>query len=365
VRVGIDIGKALGPLDGVCRYARGLLAGLMALGGDDEYRLYPLFAPVPRQSFAELFPRAPANFRLMERPAPAPGEVDVFHCTTAAVPIGAAMPLVFTLFDLTFLSHPAAHLLGNRLHCLRGLARALARGARLTAISESTREESQRLLGVAAQDVRVVYPGVEARFRPAAPERVTDLRARLGLTEPYVLTVGTLEPRKNLAGLLAAFAALPEAQGRTLRLAVAGGAGWLDHDPLQLATELGVADRVAWLGAVPDDDLPALYSGAEVFAYPSFFEGFGLPPLEAMACGAPVLVADAGALPEVVGEAATRVDPASVPAIRDGLAALLGDPARRRVLAAAGRARAAAFTWERTARDTREIYAAAAARRAA
>jgi alpha-1,3-rhamnosyl/mannosyltransferase len=361
VRVGIDIGKALdAPLDGVCRYGRGLLSGLMALDDGHEYLLYPLVAPASRQRFAEVFPEAPPRFRFQERRAPAPGEVDVFHSTSAAVPLGATAPLVFTLHDLTFLSHPASHRLDNRLHCLRGLARALARGARLLAVSEATRADAQRLLGLARDRVEVCHHGVDPRFRPASPERVAELRARLGLLEPYVLTVGTLEPRKNLAALVAAFADLPDAQRRRFRLAVAGGEGWLDRDPRLLAAELGLGERVTWLGAVPDADLPALYSGAELFAFPSLYEGFGLPPLEAMACSTAVLTSRVAALPEVVGDAALLVEPTSVESIRDGLAALLADPARRGELGRAGRERAAGFTWERAARQTRALYEAAA-----
>ena len=171
-----------------------------------------------------------------------------------------------------------------------------------------------------------------------------------------MLSLGTVEPRKNLATLVAAFGRLPDALRQTHLLVVAGAEGWLRVDPESLAAAAGVGDRLRCLGAVDEADLPLLYAGAAAFAYPSLYEGFGLPPLEAMACGAPVVTSNTSSLPEVVGEAAVLVDPTSVDSVRDGLAAVLADGERRRALRAAGLARAAEFSWERTARETLAVY---------
>jgi len=365
VRIGIDIGKALGPLDGLARYARGLVEGLAAISresgsGENRYLLFPLFEAADEVRFREVFPGLPPNFGFARRRAPAAGEVDLFHCTASAVPHEAAA-LVYTLHDLTFLTRPTEHTLDNRLHSLRGLARGLARGGRLIAVSECTRRDAVRLIGVPEAEIDVVHPAVSARFRPAPAPAVEAVRRRLGLDQPYVLTVGTLEPRKNLAGLIAAFGLLPERLRGERLLVAAGGPGWGSLRVEELAASAGVADRFRRLDRVADEDLPALCSGAELFAYPSFYEGFGLPPLEAMACGAPVVASRAGALPEVVGEAGVLVDPHDPASIRDGLASLLDDPARRRRLAEAGLARAATFSWERTARETLAVYGRAAA----
>jgi len=361
VRIGIDIGKALGPLDGLARYARSLVEALAAVDRENRYLLVPLFEDAPESRYWEVFPDLPPNFAFAGRRAPAAGEVELFHCTTSSVPHGHPGVLVYTLHDLTFLSRPTDHTLDNRLHSLRGLARALARGARLVAISECTRRDAAGLLDLPEPEVEVVHLAADRRFRPCAAPAVDAVRRRFGLDEPYVLTVGTLEPRKNLAGLIAAFGLLPERVRRERLLVAAGGRGWGALRVEELAAAAGVADRFRWLDRVPDEDLPALYSGAELFAYPSHYEGFGLPPLEAMACGTPVVASRAGALPEVVGETAVLVDPHDPGSIRDGLAALLDDPARRRTLAEAGLARASSFSWERTARETLELYRRAAA----
>lgn len=359
MRIGIDIGKALGPLDGIGRYGRGLLQGLMAVDRENRYSLYPLFEAASAERFREVFPDPPANFTLAGGRRPAPEEVDLFHATTGSVPQGWQGPLVFTLFDLTILSHPQAHTLDNRLHWLLGLARALARGARLAAISRCTRHDAWRLLGVAEEGIEVVYPAAGEEFRPRGDEEVRRLRERYALALPYVLSVGTREPRKNLAALVEAFRGLPPALRDEHSLVVAGGEGWLGPEPGEPMGEEGEAE-VRFLGRVPDQDLPALYSGARLFAYPSLYEGFGLPPLEAMRCGAPVLTSRVAALPEVVGEAALLVEAGSAEALRDGLAALLADPERRRELRDRGLAQAQRFTWEETARRTLALYRAAA-----
>jgi glycosyltransferase involved in cell wall biosynthesis len=360
VRIGIDIGKALGPPDGLARYARELIGALAAVDGENRYLLFPLLAEAPERRFREVFPELPPSFALAPRRAPAPGEVDLFHCTTAAVPHGEGLPLVYTLYDLTFLTHPRVHTLDNRLHCLRGLARALARRARLIAISEQTRRDAAAQLALAADGVAVIHPAAGAAFRPRDAAEVARVRERYGVAGPYVLSVGVREPRKNLGRLLEAFSRLPGELREGVRLALAGGRGWGEEDLEGRAAALGLAGRVLWLGRVAEEDLPALYSGAEVFAFPSLYEGFGLPPLEAMACGVPVVTSGAGSLPEVVGEAALVVDPGDADSIRDGLAALLADPERRRRLREAGLARAAGFSWQRAAERTLAVYRAAA-----
>lgn len=359
MRIGIDIAKALGPPDGIGRYGHGLVHGLMRVDRENEYFLYPLFEAVSEERFQRVFPGAPANFRFAGRRQPGPGEVELFHCTTGSVPQGYDGALVYTLFDLTFLSHPGAHTLDNRLHCLRGLARALARGARLVAISRSTRHDARRLLGVDEEGVEVVYPGAGEPFRPRDEAEVRRVRERYGLSRPYVLTVGTREPRKNLGALVEAVHGLPPALLREYALVVVGGEGWLECGLDERAGEAGEAE-VRLLGKVPDEDLPALYSGASLFAYPSLYEGFGLPPLEAMRCGAPVLTSRVASLPEVVGEAGLLVEPGDPVALRDGLATLLSDPERRRELRTRGLERAGAFTWEETARRTLAVYRSAA-----
>ena len=168
--------------------------------------------------------------------------------------------------------------------------------------------------------------------------------------------MGTIEPRKNLLRLLEAYHQLRQDPPAVPRLVFAGGQGWGVRPVFERVASLGLVESVVFLGHVPDRLLPALYTGAAVFVYPSLYEGFGLPPLEAMACGTPVVVSDTSSLPEVVGDAGVLVDPGDVAALADALASLLVDPARRAALSAAGRRRAATFTWERAARQTLAAY---------
>jgi glycosyltransferase involved in cell wall biosynthesis len=376
MHIGIDISKALGRTDGIGRTTAELVRAQLALDRDDpevrdnRFTLYPVFEPATRERFAERVPDAPESFRFTTARRPAPGEVEVFHVTTHSVPEGIDCPLVVTLYDLSFLTHPQLHTLANRLHCLRGTARALARGARPIAISEHTRRDAAHLLALPEQAIEVIYPAAGPGFRPVPAEEAAAVAARYGLDGPYVLTVGTLEPRKHLPALLAAWRMLPEAVRAGHRLAVAGPSGWLAGAPEALigpAGEPGAGEsdaaggRVLLLGEVPDADLPALYSGAAAFVYPSLYEGFGLPPLEAMACGAPVVASRAASLPEVVGDAAMLVDPHDPGSIRDGLASVLTDRAWAAALREAGPRQAALYSWERAARQTLAVYRRAAA----
>jgi glycosyltransferase involved in cell wall biosynthesis len=357
MRIGIDIAKALGRPDGIGNYVGGLVSALMAIDPENDYLLYALGERRSADDVARRFPDAPGNFELRAG-HPAADRLDVFHVTMHRVPDGMRAPLLFTLYDLSFLTHPDCHTLANRLDCLTGLARAAAAGARLQAISEATRQDARQVLGL--RDVAVVHPAAHARFRPQEPAAVEAVLARHGLARPYLLSVGVLEPRKNVAGLLAAFARLPAEL--TLTLVVAGPTGWLAEDPRRLVADSGRGERVRLLGEVPAEDLPALYAGAELLVYPSLYEGFGLPVLEAMSCGTPVVASNVPALAEVAGAAAILVEP-DPEAIAAGIAAALRDPARRAELAAAGLARAAEFSWQRTAAATLELYRSTAAGR--
>jgi alpha-1,3-rhamnosyl/mannosyltransferase len=255
-------------------------------------------------------------------------------------------PTVVTVHDLSWIRYPEAHP-GERVRTMnREMPGAVARATRILTDSEFVRGEVISHFGVPAERVTAIPLGVEPRFRPFAPEAGRATLDRHGLRfGEYVLVVGTLEPRKNVATALAAYERLPEALRKRFPLAVAGMEGWGDHKI--------EAHR---LGYVPDDDLPALYSGARAFVYPSIYEGFGLPPLEAMACGAPVIVSDRTSLPEVVGGAGMRVDPQDDAGLATRLQALLEDDALRARHAEAGIAQAKRFTWAACAAATLAEY---------
>ena len=209
------------------------------------------------------------------------------------------------------------------------------------------------LLHVPAGRIRVIYPGVDADFRPLPPEEVEDFRRRRGLPERYFLYVGNLEPRKNLLRLVQAYARL---RPSGVPLILAGARGWGYAELFQEVEALGLADRVLFPGFIPREELPLWYNGAEAFFYPSLYEGFGLPPLEAMACGTPVVVSTAASLPEVVGTAGLQVAAEDVEAMAETMRRLLEEPELRAELGRRGLAQARNFRWEKMARETADLY---------
>ena len=278
---------------------------------------------------------------------------DLVHGPVFVGPLIAPCPLVITIHDLSFLRYPHLFRPANRLY-LRIFTRASARRARrIIAVSAHAAEESVRLLGVAREKVDVVYHGVDPWFRPLPPEEVETFRARQGLPARFILYVGTLEPRKNLVRLVEAFARLGDPD---VWLVLVGGRGWYDEEIFARVEELRLKDRVLFPGYVQAEELPHWYNAATVFAYPSLYEGFGLPVLEALACGTPVLTSDRSALPEAAGDGGLLVDPCDVEAIAGGLHRLLTESTLREELRQRGLAHAGRFTWRRTAEETVATY---------
>jgi glycosyltransferase involved in cell wall biosynthesis len=259
---------------------------------------------------------------------------------------------VVTVHDLTLLTHPEWHEASKVRYFGWALRRAVRSARRVLCVSATTARDLAERLEVAPGRIDVTRLGTD--LRPAGEAEVAALRRRLGLDGPYLLGLGTVEPRKDLPTLVRAFASL--AGELPHRLVLAGLAGWGQGALAAAVAQSGVADRVLLTGYLPEADKAALFTGADVFAYPSRYEGFGLPVLEAMACGTPVVTTTGGSLPEVAGDAALLVDPGDPDALAAALAKLAGDPAARQAAAARGRTRAAAFTWERCAAETAAAY---------
>ncbi len=287
------------------------------------------------------------------------GRAEVVHSTTFCAPRFRAprRRLVVTIHDCTFVTHPEFHLPGNVEHCLRGTRLAIERADMLIAVSESTRRDLIERMGAPADRIVVTHEAADPRLaRVTDATRLEAVRQRYGLPEQFVLSLGAMEPRKNLSRLLEAFAALAPAVRKDVSLVVAGAKGWLNDSVHEQVNKLGLGDSVRFAGYIEEEDLAAVYSLATVFAYPSLWEGFGLPVLEAMACGTPVLTSNLSSLPEVAGDAALLVSPSDVDAIAEGLGRLLEDAALRRELSERGYRRAAHFSWERCARETVAVY---------
>lgn len=267
---------------------------------------------------------------------------------------------VVTVHDLAFLRFPQI-VTRESMRYYAQVSRACQSAERVIAVSHSTARDLQALLGVSPARVRVVYEAAGPAYRPLGDAEVAEVRCRFGCPQGYFLFVSTIEPRKNLETLLQAMAALGEGRPaadplRAIPLLVVGRPGWLFRDTLKLAEEMGLGARVKFLGAARVEDLVALYNGALALAYPSLYEGFGLPPLEAMACGTPVLAADTSSLPEVVGDAGLLLPPKDVGAWVNALSRVAGDADLRARLRAAGQARAAQFSWRRAAQETLAVY---------
>ncbi len=355
MKIGYDISKASRPRDGIGRYGRELLEALVALECDDEFLLYDLQHPLTEECLPGGLAALPENFTLRLGRPPRADALDLFHATSWRVPEGHAGVTLLTCYDVTFLTSPLHHEVENKLTCMRGMLEAIGSGAEFIAISAHTRDEMIRAFEIDAQRITVIHPGAGERFAGgevgASRERVA---RRFGVDRPFILSVGTLEPRKNHLGLLAAYEALPAALREKVGLVIAGGEGWRNAAFIERLEAEGAPEGVHLLGYVEEDALIDLYTACEVFVFPSLDEGFGLPLLEALRCGAPAVASCVGALQEVAGDAALYVAPENEAEIADAIARLLESAPLRAELRA--KIDVDEFTWDRAARRTLALY---------
>ncbi len=278
----------------------------------------------------------------------------LYHATEHLLPC-LRRPTVLTVHDLIFEAYPQHHTWTNRAFLRVAMPLFVRRATAILAVSQHTRQDLVDRYRTPPTKIHVVYEGVDSRFAPVGPPGVQELRQRYSPDRPYLLMVGTLEPRKNHITAFRALARL-KAQGFPHRLVVVGGKGWL-FEPIQRQVEaLGLQGDVLFAGHVADEDLPGLYTGADCFLLPSLYEGFGLPILEAMACGAPVVCSNVSSLPEIAGSAALLVEPQDHEALAEAVRRVLVEPGLAAHLRQAGRLRAAQFRWERTASETLAVY---------
>jgi glycosyltransferase involved in cell wall biosynthesis len=287
--------------------------------------------------------------------------VDVCHFTNSVAAWWTPCPSVVTIHDTTLWMFPRYHP-RRRLLAMRPL---IPRGARhakaIIAVSAATKRDVVRTLNVPDEKVHVIYEAAAPHFRPLPRNGALELvRRKYGLPESFILHVGTLEPRKNLVRLLQAFEQVRLQGCQSHALALVGNRGWNDARIMECVERMGLDGSVRVLGHTPTEDVVALYNLADVVALPSLYEGFGLPVIEAMACGTPVVTSPNGSLAEIAGTAAEFVDPTQVESIADGLHAMLSDAGKRAALREAGLQRAAEFSWEATAEKTRQVYEAVA-----
>jgi glycosyltransferase involved in cell wall biosynthesis len=361
VRVALDCRTVTAPKTGDRTYALGLTRALAALDGDDEWFLY---SAEPTELTRHENPHChavvlPASPRWAWTPVAFPLDLRRRHLDLAHVqyliPPLAPCPVVTTVHDVSFKRHPELFPLKHRVLLNLLIPPSLHQAVAVITCSEATRQDMIELYDLPPEKITVTPYAADETFRPMDPvEARRAVRERFGIAGRYLLAVGHIHPRKNLPRLVRAFNRI---SGKVPHeLVLVGKQGWGNTELMEAISQAPVGREPRFTGYVADADLPVLYAGADAFAYPSLYEGFGLPPLEAMACGTPVLTSNLSSLPEVVGEAAVLVDPYDEPSLARALAELLGDARKRAALSAAGLARAVQFTWDATARGTLEVY---------
>jgi len=373
MRIAIDYRSALSQRVGVGRYTHNLVRSLSRLDQENEYILFSFLLKGYRSRI--LAASAPgSNFTLLSAPIPTrmtrflanrlsiPIEKLIGHCDIAHFPEpypfrSRVGKVIVTVHDVSFELMPEMFTRDTVSIFRKQMEVVLRRADEIVAVSERTKKDLMDLYGIDCGKIHVVLHGVEESFRPMKEgEGLGEVRDRYGLPEKFVLQVGTLEPRKNHKRLLEAYRLMCEKHTAEHSLVICGKRGWLDEDIYKAAGGPGLEGKVAFTGYVSDEELPFIYNLASAVVYPSLYEGFGLPVIEGMACGRPVLTSSRGAMAEVAGEAALFVDPEDVDEMADGLRRLLYDEPLRERLIKAGLERAARFTWEETARQTLAVY---------
>jgi len=362
--IGID-GRKLNDF-GIGTYIRHLIQGLTEIDRDNSYVL--LLAPQDHLQFPDL----PDNFKVVTERARPYGvrelvdlswrlfrlKLDLYHSTHYVLPWVVPCKAVVTIHDIIHLLYP--EFLPNSLayfYAQRMIRRSLQRGDHILADSQNTKADLVEYFEVTGEKIKVVYPGVSERFRgevDAAKEK--NVLESLGIEKPYILFVGNPKPHKNLNGVVKAFARSLAIRDFDANLVCVGDRTGRDFKIRQRAEQLGIADRVHLVGHVSDDELPAIYQGADLFLYPTLYEGFGLPVVEAMASGVAVITSNTSALKEVAEGYADLVNPLDIEEIANAIAHCMGDREHREALRKLGKRRAQDFSWRRTAELTREKY---------
>ena len=283
-------------------------------------------------------------------------KVDVFHGPAYVLPVLSSVPSVVTVYDVIALTRPELCRRLNVMHYRRVVPQSVRKANVVIVPTHAVAAQVAKALGISGENIRVIPCGIDLRFKPASEAGKNELRNVLGLNGKFILFVGNLEPKKNLVSLVQAFFAAKMNRRLEHKLVLAGRPCWRHKPILRMISQLGIGDDVILPGHVPPEYLPALYSAADMFVFPSLIEGFGIPPLEAMACGTPAIVSRDPALLETTGGAAVDADATDLAALREAIEAVATRKDLRAELVEKGKARAAQFSWLRSAKATLEVY---------
>lgn len=281
---------------------------------------------------------------------------ELFHGTNFEIPLLAVCPTVLTIHDLSLLLYPETHERRRVWRTRRRLPLMARKATMIITVSEAVRQEVHQELKISLEKITTVHSAPREIFKPMLLEEAASIRARLNITDNFVLYAGTIEPRKNLSVLVRAFEEIIQSQQSDLQLVFAGNKGWLTDEFYNLLRGTPASKNIVLTGYLNDDELRALYSSCRVFVYPSIYEGFGFPPLEAMACGAPVIASRIPSIEEISGPAARLIPPHSSSELRDAMIEVLANNSLRRQMVEGGLNRAKQFSWLETAKHTRLVY---------
>jgi glycosyltransferase involved in cell wall biosynthesis len=367
MKIGIDISNTVGEKTGIGYYTSNLVHSLAQIDKKNTYILYPFFYFITNPLYKTATKPAQKNFYIKFEHVPKIivdkirlsflpkrwifGDVDILHSTTYSSPKDHYGKLIVTIYDISFITFPHFHTDINRNHCEQEIMNAIKYADTIISISEHGRSELLRHYDIDPDIIQVTPLAAHDRFRPVNDYLWAD---KYQIPSGYILFIGTLEPRKNLQTLLMSYLSLPPEIKRKHKLVIAGNKGWLNNE-IEQQIILNRED-IMYLGYVPEEDLPSLYSGALFFVYPSYYEGFGLPIIEAMACGTPVITSNTSSMPEIAGDAALFFNPDNGQELFNAIMLLIHDEGLRHEMSWKGIIQAAQYSWEKTARKTLKIY---------
>ncbi len=372
MRIVIDAQSLLEPMAGIGRCTISMLKALGQVDSTNQYYLYYGASFRQKRSSLPHFDNPNFHKKLLKFP----GRIfrfltekthlipigtffrgyDIYHGLNYYVP-ALNLPSIVNIYDLSYILFPQCFT-RKRLNDIRWkVASSIKRAGRIITGSESAKADIVNLLGVPEEKVRVICFGVEDTFNPKRGGEIAAFRKKYRFPEKFVLFVGTIEPRKNIKKLIHAYNKL---NLKDTGLVIAGRCGWLFEETFREVKKLNLGDRVFFPGHIPEIDLPLLYSSASVFVFPSIYEGFGFPPLEAMACGTPVISSNTSSLPEIVGSAGILINPEDENKLAEAIESVLEDNVKREEMAAKGLEQAKLFSWEKCAKETLELYCEAA-----